>query len=71
MANKLIQYLNNMYSLKTSPNKKHFNIGAICYLIGSLIFYFFYMRTENIPLIKTIVYLFIMIIISLILVTVI
>lgn len=71
MVNKLIQYLNNMYSLKTSPKKTHFNIGAICYLIGSLIFYFFYMRSENIPLIKTIVYLFIMIIISLILVTVI
>ena len=71
MVNKLLQYLNNMYSLRTTPHKTHFNLGAICYLLGSLIFYFFYMRTENVSLTKTIFYLFIMINISLLFVTII
>lgn len=26
MVNKLLQYLNNMYSLRTTPHKTHFNL---------------------------------------------
>ena len=58
----MLNYLNKVF--KNEKSFHHYNIGAIFYLLGSLYFYMWFMRSENFTFTQTVLYLIIMVIIS-------
>jgi hypothetical protein len=62
----ILKYLNE--SFKGKDTIHHYNLGGIFYLIGSLYFYMWFMRSENFTFSQTVLYLIFMVIITAILI---
>jgi len=65
----VLKYLNEAF--KDKNNIHHYNLGGIFYLLGSLYFYMWFMRSENFTFSQTLLYLIFMVIISTILIVII
>jgi len=58
----MLDYLNTLFN-KGGKNQ-HYNFGGVFYLIGSIYFYMYYMRSKGYKFKQTILYLMILIIIT-------